>query len=184
MRYFLAYLNRPFSSNVSCKVTTLCLKIPFYMGAVPILDFDFTELNFLFDLLYQYKVYIQSMKQSTKWILQSWMHQKQIPRQKTITTNRTSINSIYLEGKLHWFGQVYFYFIFDARMKGTMWSTLFITVHYSKTTCCDRLRSTSIDADFNLVIITCIDYWHWSFARRLHFWICDKKSYVVTRTSS
>ena len=28
--------------------------------------------------------------------------------------------SIYLEGILHRFGQVYFYFIFDARMKGTM----------------------------------------------------------------
>ena len=26
------------------------------------IDLDFTELNFLFDLLYQYKVYVQSLK--------------------------------------------------------------------------------------------------------------------------
>ncbi|GFH58471.1 predicted protein [Chaetoceros tenuissimus] len=27
----------------------------------------------------------------------------------------------------------------------------------------------------NTFIITCIEYLHWSFARRLHFWICHKK---------
>ena len=89
MRYFLALRNGPFLSNVSCKVTTLCLKIPFYMGAVRRLDF--TESNFLF---------IYSI--STKYTYRAWNSQqrgfcrvectwKQIPRQKTITTNRTSI---------------------------------------------------------------------------------------------